>query len=86
MAYKLVDEKFDCAPTFDCTRCVCKGGKDSSGRRPNLCCWEGLEQHTSSSTVGNNSRVGNLGETLSYYNPISDAVVEESSSLLRYTD
>ena len=83
VAYKLVDEKFDRAPTFDCARCVCKGGKDSSGRRPNLCCWEGLgQQHTSSSIGGNASR----GETLSYYNPISDAVVEESSSLLRYTD
>jgi hypothetical protein len=46
------------APTFHCVRCV---EKNPVGR-----------DLTSFSNIGNDSRVSNLGETLNYYNSISD--------------
>lgn len=95
-AYKLVDDMFDSAPSFDCRTCVCRGAKaKGSGKRPNLCCWEGFgnadraeygSSRAAGAMGGGGSPFSNVGETLSYYNPISDAVEEESSSLLRYTD
>ena len=89
VAYKLVDAKFDSAPSFDCNRCVCVVNKKAMNHSSNAsnCCW----QSTTSSMpraarAAEYDRTSNFGERLSYYNPISDAVTEEASSLLRYND
>lgn len=88
VAYKLVDEKFDSAPSFDCNRCRCQlGGKGHRSLDSRWASASSRMQHgIGGATPAENSRVSNLGETLSYYDPIADVAEAETSSLLRYTD